>query len=198
MKLNNLDLNKLRTFLVVADCESVTRAAAGLGLTRSAVSQSLSSLESALGVQLFNRVARRLLPTREGRVLHAQLRVSLGHLEHALADVVGATRAVRGLARVGLFLGFSRVRLARLVAVFATRHPGARLKVLYASQESLRAQLLHDRLDFVFSLGSMTGKGETIRSERLLLQELVLVGSPQPARGKVDLQELRRMPIVDY
>ena len=53
MELDKLELNKLMTFLAVAEAGGVTAAARRLALTRSAVSHSLGALEASLGVALF-------------------------------------------------------------------------------------------------------------------------------------------------
>jgi len=63
MELHNVDLNKVATFLAIAELASVTAAAAHLALTRSAVSHSLRTLEGQLGVALFHRVGRGLVLT---------------------------------------------------------------------------------------------------------------------------------------
>lgn len=198
MKLNELDLNKLHTFVVVADSQGVTRAAARLGLTRSAVSQSLSALEVALGVRLFHRIAKTMTLTREGRVLHGRLSEYQGQLQQTVDEIVNEEHEVRGLVRIGLFLGFSRLRLARLLARFTTRHPKASIKLLYAPHAELNAHLLNDRIDFVFSLNPQREGGAKIRSSRLLRQELVLVGARSFFHGAFDLEKLVSTPVIDY
>lgn len=198
MNLNKVDLNKLRTFLLVAEQEGITPAAARLGLTRSAVSQSVSALEASLGVSLFHRVGRRLTPTREARVLVDRLRQVRGQLQEVMDEIANEERAVRGLVRLGLYLGFSRLRLARLLERFTSRHPAARVKVLYAPHGELLAHLLGDRVDFVFSLSPLRQAGTTIRSRRLLRQELVLVGGSRFVRRPLTGEAIGRLPVIDY
>ncbi len=198
MQLHSLDLNKLHTFFVVAESEGVTRAAVRLGVTRSAVSQSVSGLEAALKLRLFHRVGRRLALTGEGRLLHARLREYQALLQRTLDEIVNEEREVRGLVRVGLFLGFSRLRLSRLVASFARRHPGAAVKVLYAPHAELAADLRGGRADVVFSLSPLADRGRAIRSARLFRQELVLAGAPRLVRTFSPLRDFRDVPLVDY
>ena len=196
--LNKVDLNKLQTFLLVAGRGGVTRAAAELGLTRSAVSQSLSGLEASLQVRLFHRVGRGLVLTREGRLLHQRLTAYQQLLEEALALVVNREREVRGAVRVGLFLGFSRLRLARVVARFTARHSAAEVRIRYAPHDELAADLAADRLDFVVSLSPLGERAAGIRSSRLLRQELVLAAGPGLHRPRLDLAGLSALPVVDY
>ena len=61
-----IDFNKIRTFITVADQESVTKAAGILHVTQQAVSHQISSLEEDLGMTLFVRANRKIFLTREG------------------------------------------------------------------------------------------------------------------------------------
>jgi DNA-binding transcriptional LysR family regulator len=198
MQLNDLDLNKLHTFFAVVDHQGITRAAAHLGVTRSAVSQSVSRLEAALNVRLFHRVGKSISLTSEGRLLFGRLRDYQAQLQQALNEIVNEEREVRGLVRIGLFLGFSRLRLSHLLTRFTERYPHARVKLLYAPHGELDAHLLNDRVDFVFSLGQQRDGGATIRSSRLLQQELVLTGAKRFFRRPFDLGHLTSVPVIDY
>ena len=198
MQLNDLDLNKLHTFFAVADHEGITRAAARLGLTRSAVSQSISTLEAALHVRLFHRIGKRMSLTNEGRLLHTRLRDYQAQLQQTLDEIVNEERAVRGQVRIGLFLGFSRLRLSGLLARFTDRYPEARVKLLYAPHSELNAHLLNDRVDFVFSLSPQHEGGAKIRSSRLLRQELVLAGAQQFFKRSFTLEDFKSLPVIDY
>jgi DNA-binding transcriptional LysR family regulator len=65
----NLDLTALRSFVAVADTGGVTRAAAQLHLTQSAVSMQLKRLEESLGQSLLDRSNRSVTPTAQGELL---------------------------------------------------------------------------------------------------------------------------------
>jgi DNA-binding transcriptional LysR family regulator len=198
MNLNSLDLNKLQVFALVAESRGVSAAAARLALTRSAVSQSVSALEASLRVQLFHRTGRRLVLTREGRLLSERLREYQTQLARTLDEIVNEEREVRGLVRLGLFLGFSRFRLARLLARFTSRHPAATVKLRFAPHAELRALLADGRVDFAFSLTPLGNTSARLRSTRLLRQELVLAGAPRLERSRVTLADLMTTPFVDY
>ncbi len=196
--LDKVDLNKLRTFAAVAEAGGVSVAARRLALTRSAVSQSLAGLEASLGVRLFDRVGRRLVPTREGRTLARRFARVHAELCEALASVVNEEREVRGLVRLGLFLGASRAQVAHVVAAFASRNPHAQVKLSYGSHAELRALLLANRLDFALSLRPGRDASAKVRSSVLFRQSLVLVSAAEPARAATDPQALSGRPFVDY
>ncbi|MBE0414904.1 LysR family transcriptional regulator [Yoonia sp.] len=66
----DLDWNLLRTFVVVADAGSITRAAEVLGLQQPGVSSALKRLEGQLGWQLIDRKPARCQLTMAGRLLY--------------------------------------------------------------------------------------------------------------------------------
>lgn len=198
VNLDKVDLNKLRTFAEVAQAGGVSRAARQLSLTRSAVSQSLASLEASLGVRLFDRVGRRLVPTREGKTLARHFGRVREELRDALAEVVNVERAVRGVVRLGLFPGASRTQVARAVASFSARNAGAQVKLGFGSHAELRADLLGNRLDFALSVQRGRDASTRIRSTVLMRQTLVLVSSARPPRRGVDPAFLAEQAIIDY
>ena len=198
MELSQIDLNKLHTFFAVAEEGGVTAASRKLALTPSAVSQSLSGLEKSLGVQLFNRVGRKLALTHEGLVLRRRFRDYQQALQATLSDLVDRDGNVRGLVRLGLSLGVPRLPVAEFLAAFGERHPETTIRVYYAPHADLNARLLDGRVDFVLSFdpeGEALGR---IRSLRLFSQELVLVSTPEWWTRKFGIERLREVPIVDY
>ena len=198
MNLNTVDLNKLRTFLAVAERGGISPAARTLALTRSAVSQSVSGLEGSLGVRLFDRVGRQLVLTAEGRTLARRFGRLHAELASALALVVNEERAVRGLVRLGLYLGASRARLAGFLAGFAAAHPQVQVKLLYGAHAELREQLVANRLDFALALVPSHSALARVRSSLLFRQELVLVSCRPFARGRALAESLENAPCVDY
>ena len=81
----NLDLTALRSFVTVAECGGVTRAAGQRNLTQSAVSMQLKRLEEALDQPLLDRTGRGVTLTAQGEQL-----LSYGRRMMALNDEVWA------------------------------------------------------------------------------------------------------------
>lgn len=198
MRLHNVDLNKLHAFAAVVEHGGVGGAAAYLGRTPSAVSQSVSGLEDALGTKLFDRVGRRLVLTRGGRLLSDHLRESHAALQRTVDVLVNASGAVHGRVRVGVYLGFPRLRLAAFLARFRARHPQVELRVVYAPQEDLNARLVRNRLDFAFALRPRSAGHAQLQSTQLFEEVLVLVASRRFFRRGFSLEELTRTPVIDY
>jgi DNA-binding transcriptional LysR family regulator len=85
------ELTVLAAFAVVADERSFTKAALKLGLSRSAISHSVSTLEERLGLRLLARTTRSVAPTEAGERVLARLRPAL----HEIRDVLGEVGELR-------------------------------------------------------------------------------------------------------
>jgi DNA-binding transcriptional LysR family regulator len=81
------NLNDLTAFVAVAREESFTRAAAQLGVSQSALSQTIRGLEERLGLSLFTRTTRRVAPTDAGERLLAAVGPRLEGIEADLASL---------------------------------------------------------------------------------------------------------------
>jgi DNA-binding transcriptional LysR family regulator len=121
-----IDGDLLRTFLAVAEAGNVTRAAARLGRTQSAISVQLRKLEGVLSVRLFDRQARGMTLTEDGELLVP-----------AAADALNALERIGGLfsaplvgrLRVGIPDDYGVAALERVLAAFAARHPAVEVSV---------------------------------------------------------------------
>jgi DNA-binding transcriptional LysR family regulator len=196
VKSNKIDLNRLRIFHDVATAGGVTKAAGHLSVTRSAVSHSLGVLETELGVRLFHRVGKKLLLTEDGLALHRTFGEVRGRLEAALDEVLDPAKEVRGEVRLGLFPGFSRLRLTDLLGRFVAEHPRASARLVYGSQRELLDGLLSGRVDFTVSLRPAAAR--YVRSTRLFEQTLVLAARRTLFPTTPDSAQLERLPVIDY
>src|SRR5215212_3200410 len=79
------DLNDLAAFLAVAHERSFTRAAARLGVSQSALSQTLRGLEARLGLRLLTRTTRSVAPSEAGERLLRAVRPAFDQIDAGLA-----------------------------------------------------------------------------------------------------------------
>jgi DNA-binding transcriptional LysR family regulator len=124
-----MDLRALRVAVAVAEHGSVTRAAGSLHQSNSAVSHTLLSLETELGLDLFHRLPRGMALTQAGEAFVAAARRTLHEAEVARRSVDAIRGLVTGQVDVGAVLGFD-VALADLIGDFARRHPSVVVRVL--------------------------------------------------------------------
>jgi len=131
----SVDLNALAVFQRVAECRSFTGAADHLGVTRSAVSQTISKLEQALGIALVLRTTRSVNLTDAGQALLASVRPALAELDTALEATQRRQAAVSGQLRLAVSSIAEAFLAGPLLASFAAKHPALQLDITVSDEE---------------------------------------------------------------
>lgn len=119
----------LATFAAIADAGSFTRAAAGLGVSPSALSHAVRAMEARLGVRLLNRSTRSVAPTQAGERLLAHLRPALADLEGALTDIQDDGERPRGRVRVSAHWTAATYTIMPRLPRFAAEHPEVQVEI---------------------------------------------------------------------
>ena len=197
MNLNNIDLNKLRVFHSVVKNGGYQLAGDELGLTRSAISQSITTLESQIGVQLFQRKGKKLFPTEKALQLSNDFFTYQKSLHEALAKVKNQDDNVEGLIKIGSYYEFAKIWLTPRIKNFCDLYPNAQFKFIFDSPSKLQALLEKGSIDLSFSIFSHSGSNK-IKSKKLLEQELVLAAPSQYSTKASSLESLLKLPIIDY
>lgn len=129
------DLNALAVFARVAEEKSFRAAADRIGVTRSAVSQTIRKLEETLGIALVARTTRSVALTEAGERLYSQIAPSLADMNDALE----AAANLRGKPRGQLNLAVSSIAESFLsgpvLARFAQNNPEVKLHVTVTDEE---------------------------------------------------------------
>lgn len=127
-------LGGLEVLAAVVRAGSFGRAAAALALSQSGVSRAVARLEERLGVRLFDRSARTVALTDEGRRFYQQVVPLLAGLEDAVNDVGGAGDRVRGRLRVNVNAFFAHLVLATELGAFVAAHPELTLELVVSDR----------------------------------------------------------------
>ncbi|GBQ36019.1 LysR family transcriptional regulator [Gluconacetobacter azotocaptans] len=177
-----LDLALIRTFVTVADHDSMTIAANALHLTQGAVSQHVRRLEDQLGGALFERTRGGLILTVLGERLLGKARYLLALNDDIWEDLEG--HAIKGKLRLGVPPDLIGTSIAPALKAFSDAHPHVELSLVCSASPELKVALAKGELDLAVieePAGHETG-------ECLTVDRLVWVG----ARGG---QAYRRRPL---
>lgn len=124
------DLFTFNAFLAVANHRSFRLASIELGVTRSAVSHSIKSLEQRLGVRLFNRTTRSVSLTEAGERLAARLRPAVSSIVEALREANDSREVPSGTVRVNASDAAIRMILRPLLSRFLRAYPQIHLDIV--------------------------------------------------------------------
>jgi len=162
-----LDLTALRSFVAVADAGGVTRAAAQLNLTQSAVSMQLKRLEEAIGLSLLDRSARTISLTAQGEQLLAYARRLLALNDEAWGRLTHP--AFEGTLDLGVPHDIIYPHVPAVLQRFAAEYPRVKLQLHSLYTSGLREMLSRGEMDIILTTESTVDPGgETLRREPLV------------------------------
>jgi len=168
----NLDLTAVRAFVTVAECGGVTKAAAMLHLTQSAVSMQLKRLEEALDQSLYSRVGRSLVLTSQGEQL-----LGYGRRMLNLNDEVWGLmtkQEFEGEIRFGVPHDIVYPHIPNVLQRMAADFPKVKVQLSSSYTADLKEKFERGELDLILTTEAQLGEGgETLNSSRL-----VWVGAP--------------------
>lgn len=124
------DLNAMAVFAAVADARGFRAAGERLGVSASAVSQSLRKLEAQLGVTLVQRTTRRVHLTEAGERLYASVRPALEEVRAAVAAIGELGDVPRGTLRLLVGPAAEHVLAGPLLAAFLAEHPHVKVDLV--------------------------------------------------------------------
>ncbi|CCV16518.1 LysR family transcriptional regulator [Mesorhizobium sp. STM 4661] len=148
------ELGDLAVFLIVAEENNFTRAAARMGISQSAVSHTIRRLEASVGQKLLNRTSRRVTTTEAGEKLLETLRPSFGQIDARMEELRLLGDAPRGLVRLTLSKTAARTALWPILSQLVRDYPDVKIEL---SLESRLADLTEDRFDAGIRLGEFVG-----------------------------------------
>src|SRR5436305_103019 len=142
------DLNKLNTFVRVAQHQSFTKAAAELRTRPSVVSKRVKELEESLGFSVLTRSTHGLALTEAGDGLFQQCLEILAKLDSYITERRNIEIGPFGTLRIQATSDYSRFILAPLTAQFVEEHPGVRVHLSVGSENLVSAE---DGFDIIVS-----------------------------------------------
>jgi DNA-binding transcriptional LysR family regulator len=135
---------EMNAFVAVAERSSFAKAARQLGVSRSALSETIRALEEKLGVRLLNRTTRSVAPTEVGERLLAELRPALDSFEAAVESINVFRDKPAGHLRLTVPRPAAKQMIEPILAKFLTAHPAITLEVV---TDSALADIVRDRFD---------------------------------------------------
>lgn len=180
--LEQMDLLALADFNLVARHGGFGRAARAAGRPKATLSRRVAELEAALDLRLFERGARALKLTEEGRALFERTGALLTELDETATAIASGGRTPRGRLRISAPLLFSQTAMGKLAAGFALKYPEVRLEV---TTEDRAVDMIEEGYDLVIRVDPEPD--ESLVGRVFLRDRLVVVASPGLARPTDDL-----------
>lgn len=176
-----MDLLALADFHLVARYGGFGRASRAAGRPKATLSRRVTELEASLDLRLFERGARTLKLTEEGKALYERAGMLLTELEETVATIASGGDKPRGRLQISSPLLFAQTAMGKLAAAFALKYPEVRLEV---TTEDRPVDMIEEGYDLVIRVNP--DPDESLVGRILMRDRLVVVASPNLSRPKGD------------
>jgi DNA-binding transcriptional LysR family regulator len=172
-----MDLLALADFNLVARHGGFGKASRAAGRPKATLSRRVTELEASLDLRLFERGARVLKLTEEGRALFERTGQLLTEIDETAAAIASGGGEPRGRLRVSAPLLFSQIAMGKLAAEFAVKYPDVRLEV---TTEDRAVDMVEETYDLVIRVNPEPD--DSLVGRIFLRDRLVAVASPAVPR----------------
>jgi LysR family transcriptional regulator, transcription activator of glutamate synthase operon len=191
----NLNLLQLRYFQMVARLEHITKAAEALAIAQPSLSKTISQLEEALGVPLFDRVGRQIRLNRFGKALLSHVERVFDELEQAQREMTDLENGESGVIDLAIHAGTQF--LPGLLSAFREHHPHIHFRVSQHAAQSALEKL--ERGEVRLCVTCLPLSRPDIDSLPLLTEDILLAvpsDHPLAPRASFSLEEIVDEPFV--
>lgn len=166
-------LTEMEAFATVVDQGGFTDAAKKLGISKSAVSKHVSSLEARLGARLLNRTTRRVSPTEIGLAYYDRARRVLNDAGEADALVTAMQSAPSGLLRISVATDFGVNHLSPVLGNFLLEYPDITVNMVLNNRY---VELISEGFDMAIRIGEL--EDSTLRARKIAETTRRMIASP--------------------
>lgn len=191
-----LSLVKYGIFIKAAELSSFTSAADSLGLTQSAVSHAITSLENEFGFQLFSRTRSGISLTREGEILLPSIRKVLLDNEKVRQEAAGILGMTRGTIRVGVFTSVSKHWLPQIIQEMDQKYPHIRIRLSEGNYSEIEQGIVDGKLDCGFVNVSHSPLFEVIPLKKDRMFCIVSKKSSLYNKTSISFREIEKEPFI--
>lgn len=188
----------LEVFVTVVETQQVTQAAVMLGITQSAASQHLMTLESALGAKLISRASRPVQLTKAGVALHRRAIRVLGEVEELRSDISRIETAPLPLLRICMLPSIATTLMSTVVTLARERFGIPEISAFAGLASDHQTLLRNRKADLAVSSDSLIDLDGLVRYP--IIRERFLLITPKGYRGQTnDLIDLsKQLPLVRF
>ncbi|WP_421983072.1 LysR family transcriptional regulator [Roseibium sp.] len=193
----NLYSPAMRYFMAAAEAGSIRAASRELNVASSAVNRQILWLEDALGMQLFDRVGRRIRLSQAGELLLAHIRRTYSDFEGTVAELDALKGLRRGSVSIASVESVSEKLLPALISSFRKRYPGIHVSVSVSSSQDAAAKVEAAEADVGFTFDPPENSALTVAFEHeLVIGALMSPRHPLAEQGRLGLHDCLKFPVA--
>lgn len=190
-----MTIRHLRTFVIVYQNESITKASDILHVSQPAVTSSVKELENYYHLRLFDRIGKRISATEQGRWLYDYALHIVSMFDEMEEEV--KTWNNKGTLRIGSSITIGNFILPQLIADFQKQYEEIEIRVSVCNTKTIEQYILNNEID----LALVEGKSEykQIHMEQMMEDPLCCIcasDSELAKRQTLSMEELEEYPMI--
>lgn len=189
-----MELRQLKYFITSADTLNFTEAARQCFITQSTLSQQIKQLETELGVQLFERIGKRVFLTETGRDFLPYARQTVADADYGVQRIKDMEELKTGRLCIGTTFGLSAL-ITDAIARFSEQYPEIHLEVMFLKQDELIDAVRERKVDFALTF-EMMEKDDLLTEQPVKTYHLCAIVSDQNPLAQQATVSLRQL--ADY
>lgn len=193
----NLYSPAMRYFLAVAEAGSIRAASRELNVASSAVNRQVLWLEEGLGLQLFDRVGRRLRLSQAGELLLAHIRRTYSDFEGTVAELDALKGLRRGTVSIASVESVAEKLLPAVISSFRKGYPGIHVNVSISSSREAARKVEAAEADVGFTFDPPETSALTIAFHHdLVIGALMRPDHPLAGAKSLSLHDCLKYPVA--
>lgn len=193
----NLYSPAMRYFLAAAEAGSIRATSRELHVASSAVNRQILWLEEALGLQLFERVGRRLRLSQAGEVLLAHIRRTYSDFEGTVAELDALKGLRRGTVSVASVESVAERLLPAVISSFRKSYPGIHVNISVSSSEEAARKVEAAEADVGFTFDPPDMSTLTLAFQHdLVIGAVMAPNHPLAREADLSLADCLRYPVA--
>jgi LysR family cyn operon transcriptional activator len=189
-----MELRQLKYFITSADTLNFTEAARQCFITQSTLSQQIKQLETELGVQLFERIGKRVFLTETGRDFLPYARQTVADADYGVQRIKDMEELKTGRLCIGTTFGLSAL-ITDAIARFSEQYPEIHFEVMFLKQDELIDAVRERKVDFALTF-EMMEKDDLLTEQPVKTYHLCAIVSDQNPLAQQATVSLRQL--ADY
>jgi DNA-binding transcriptional LysR family regulator len=168
-------LPEIRTFILVADSKSLTRAAQILDISPTAVSKQIKKLENAIQEDLFIRTTRQVRLTEFGTQLYHAAKGLQSHWDNVLGLILSKDKCPKGILKIASTLVVANQFIIPNLLEFRERYPSLKIELKLAEHVP---DMDREDVDILVGFSVSHNVPKNLRAKKLFDSRIILVASP--------------------
>ena len=170
-----MNIRKLKLFYATATYLNMTKVSKEFYISQPSVSQAIHEIEEELGVNLFDRIGKKLYLTSEGEEYLKYVRRILNLYEEGIERINQISNKEIGKIRIGASTTIGIYILPDIIKEFVEEHKGIEISLIIENTSNIERLILENKIDFAYVEGS-------VHSEELIVNtmwkdELIFISS---------------------